>query len=441
MKTTEHDFLREDPESFPPEDQELLHLPCILLASSLPLPGALESMIKEAGYHLEREPDGALVVSTIKARQPGLILMHTDLSGSDCYELCQRLQCDTDTDVIPIIFIRETHDSEALIQGLQRGAYDFFSLSSDPRELMARIESAFRFRQLLGQSDALAGQLREMNTELYERNLQVEKELYVTRQLQQSFLPKAIEEPATAQPGSGEMSGSGFSRCHYRNDRIRISGVYLPCDALGGDLYDIIQLGEDTVGVTIADVSGHGVPAAFVTAIFKAAFYRITLTHEKAGDVLFHMNNELYQIVKTGEYVTSLFLRLMDDGKLLEYSGAGHPYPILYHAKEKRLERLQENGTPLVWVKDMEYPTAQVPLQPGDRVLLFTDGISEIKNDRRELFGEEALEALFERLIEEHPDAILDKMIEVLSDFTQGHPLDDDMSLVLIEALPAGETT
>lgn len=118
MKTTEHDFLREDPESLPTQGQEISELlpdsqpdlPCILLASSSPLPGTLESMIKEAGYHLEREADGAAVVATIKARQPGLILIHTDLSGSDSYALCQRLQCDTETDVIPIIFISETHE-------------------------------------------------------------------------------------------------------------------------------------------------------------------------------------------------------------------------------------------------------------------------------------------------------------------------------------------
>lgn len=447
MTTTEHSLLEDNLDSYDETGgMYAMNLPCVLLVDNDTLPQDCHKALKDEGYQLrtmECSDCDEQFLEKVKDIKPALILLSAHLSDVDSFSLCQRLKCDQATDTIPVIFIGQTADTQLLVKSLDHGGSDFFPVQSPVTELMARVQSALRTKHLLNQSDALASQLREMNTELYERNLQVEKELHVTRQLQQSLLPKVLPDapkPASAEssstPSEEGMGDISFAKCHYRDEKIRISGVYLPCDALGGDLYDIIRFNEDSLGVTIADVSGHGVPAAFVTAIYKAAFYRATLTYESAGDVMFHLNNELYHIVKTGEYVTSLYCRLLEGGKVMEYSGAGHPYPLFYHAADQSLERLKENGTPLVWVKDMEYPNVQVSLEPGDRILLFTDGISEIKNAQREMFGEEALEALFMSLIQEHPDRILDKLIEALSNFTQGHPLDDDMSLVLIEVLP-----
>jgi sigma-B regulation protein RsbU (phosphoserine phosphatase) len=119
----------------------------------------------------------------------------------------------------------------------------------------------------------------------------------------------------------------------------------------------------------------------------------------------------------------------------LEYSGAGHPYPMHFKGKDGALNRLQENGTPLAWIKDMEYPLGNVPLEKGDKLFIFTDGISEIKNPHGEFLGEEALEEMFLALTNSGSERILDEMLIQLSEYTQGHPLEDDMSLVLIEML------
>jgi sigma-B regulation protein RsbU (phosphoserine phosphatase) len=259
----------------------------------------------------------------------------------------------------------------------------------------------------------------------------------VTRQLQQSLLPPFLQEECTQEP-TAEGVPANFAKCHYKDDHLRISGVYLPCDALGGDIYDVIKFPNGTVGVAVADVSGHGVPAGFITAIFKSSFYRITHNHHLPNDILFHLNNELADIIKTGEYVTAIYSRIRSDeqgaGKLvLDYSGAGHPYPYYYKASTGEMLRLQENGTPLVWIKNMQYPIGSITLEPGDKVLLFTDGLTEMRNTQGELYGEEALEALFLKLVREQSPHIPDAIIQHMSDYTEGHPLEDDLSLVLIE--------
>jgi len=306
----------------------------------------------------------------------------------------------------------------------------------------------------LTQSKILEEQLTSLNTQLYDRNNQVEKELYVARQLQQSLLPPFVADSQEQdQAAIAADAMQAFEHCHYRNDYLRITGVYLPCDSLGGDLYDVLPFPDGSVGVAVADVSGHGVPAGFITAIFKAAFYRMTHTYDAPWDIIYHLNNELMDIIKTGDYITGLYTRLtpelshLRDENIhprfkLDYAGAGHPYPYVYRGKdfsalhnipEGSIQRLEENGMPMVWVKGADYPAGSTQLYPGDVVLLFTDGVSEMKNAHDAMFGEDALGKLLGKLMRERPFRRLDAIISTLSDFTEGHPLDDDLSIVLIE--------
>jgi phosphoserine phosphatase RsbU/P len=279
------------------------------------------------------------------------------------------------------------------------------------------------------QLQQLNEELMTLNQQLYKRNSQIEQELYVTRQLQQSLLPSYLKVPGY----------DGLAKCHVLSDTIRITGIYLPCDSVGGDLYDVAAFNRESqsfTGIALADVSGHGVPASFITAIFKASLYRATNIHEHPGDVLFHVNNELMDMVTTGDYVTALYCRLLDEGKTFEYAGAGHPYPALYRHESKQVEMLKENGTPLVWMKDMEYTTGKVTLNPGDKVLTYTDGVTEMQNCHDELFGEDRLRELFLAVLASQEDIpVLDLLLQGLSDFTQGEPLHDDLSMVLVEHL------
>lgn len=308
-------------------------------------------------------------------------------------------------------------------------------LDNAPR-FMHRLQRFFHHRQQLAQTHETNQQLLEINGELYDRNLAIENELYNARQLQQSLLPLALPEDSVL-PGSA--TGPCFNRRHFESSRVRVSGLYLPCDSLGGDLYDVIPLPDGVLGLTIADVSGHGVPAGFVTALYKSSLYRMTHAHQLPHDILYHLNNEMSELVKTGDYITGLYCRLIEDSTRLQFSGAGHPYPLIFRAATQTIERLEENGPPLIWMPEMEYQMLEVPVFPGDKMLLFTDGVSEMQNLTDELFGEERLEALFRDLAmaDRSPGepAILDQLLQRLSDFTEGASLKDDLSMVLVELL------
>ncbi|MEB3206986.1 MAG: PP2C family protein-serine/threonine phosphatase, partial [Vampirovibrionales bacterium] len=232
-----------------------------------------------------------------------------------------------------------------------------------------------------------------------------------------------------------------LSKCHYNSSQLRVTGVYLPCDALGGDIYDVIQFPDGSMDVSVADVSGHGVPASFITAIYKATCYRATHTYQQPGDILQAVNQELCQLIKTGHYVTTVYCKLRPIENtpqvLLHYSGAGHPYPLLFEAQTKQIKRLNENGLPLAWLSDGQYATRSLMLNPGDKLLLFTDGVTELKSFLDELYGEPRLEALFTSLCQEDSSdqPLLDALVNALSEFADGALLPDDMSLLLVEMI------
>lgn len=419
----------------PPEERS--NSGCLRLASLWP-------RLAEQGYDMREESAPGMentVLETILNHQPDLVL----LEARGGLSMCERLKAHADTESIPVILLDTgesagNEDGDALPAAFRCGVADvILPARMTDAEILARIKAAIRNQRTAAQAVALARQLDRMNAELYERNLQVEKELYVARQLQQSllppFLPEKPSETSAHDPALTDTVQAKLTKCHYQDERLRISGVYLPCDALGGDLYDVIPFPDGTVGISIADVSGHGVPAGFITAIYKSSFYRISYAHGAPDQLLFHLNNELADLVKTGDYITAFYARLQQDaeGVTLQYSGAGHPYPIYYRTRDTSLERLRENGTPLVWLRNMTYPLGGLRLQPGDKVLLFTDGLTEMRNAQGELYGEERLEHIFPELIRQHPNHLLDALVRHLSDFTDGHPLEDDLSIVLVE--------
>jgi phosphoserine phosphatase RsbU/P len=400
----------------------------------------------QLGVQLEAEgfcvdhPRGedAAWLEDIKTVQPDVILLEImEASYVTRYQICHQLRQDGQTENIPVLLLGGEHGNGSgnaalhyLLEGLHVGANDYLQAPYEIAELVGKINAALRLKASLEKAQVLAEQLNSVNEELYQRNIQVEKELHIARQLQQSLLPAAL-------PVEDENSELGpmFTKIHYQDEKIRISGIYLPCDALGGDLYDVLKFSDNSMGISITDVSGHGVPAGFITAIFKTSLYRVTHENSDPAQVLFHLNNELFDIVKTGDYVTSVYLRIDMETMALECSGAGHPYPFYYQAAEKDVQRLQKNGTPLVWVRDIEYPKDSIRLGPGDKVFLFTDGVSELRNPAGEMYGEDRIKTVMLEAIAQEAPYFTDVLIGDLSDFTEGAPLEDDISMVLIEAL------
>ncbi len=259
--------------------------------------------------------------------------------------------------------------------------------------------------------------LRTISAELGRAYAQIDEELKMVALLQRKLLPQPSQE---------------FSNCVIRS-------YYLPNGRTGGDYYDYIPSSDKKkLHVLIADVSGHGTPAAFIMGITRSIAHSMIPNMDSPVTVLTSLSTVLKDTIRSGEFVTMFLATLDFDANQLTYSVAGHLPPYLYHFTENRMENLDtERGLPLGIKEDPEYQEITVSFQPGDRLLLFTDGIIEAHNDHKESFGENRLEQIIFNNVESSAGDLLDAIMTALEAFVDRpleiEPLEDDVTLVAID--------
>jgi sigma-B regulation protein RsbU (phosphoserine phosphatase) len=200
------------------------------------------------------------------------------------------------------------------------------------------------------------------------RLLSVENELAIAREIQTSILPSCVPEI----------------------DNLSISAAYCPMTAVAGDFYEFIPVDQKRVGILVADVSGHGVPAALIASMIKVAAQSVVPCAYDPGAVLRGLNRVLSGQLH-GQFVSAAYLWLDTENGAASYSAAGHP-PLLRWRHEK-LERIESNGLLFGVMRERDdYPVCTMPIHPGDRFLLYTDGVTEPENAAGDCFGDTRLE-------------------------------------------------
>jgi len=158
--------------------------------------------------------------------------------------------------------------------------------------------------------------------------------------------------------------------------------------AVAGDFYDFLEGGEKRAGLLIADVSGHGIPAALIASMVKMAATAQRGSMDHPAQLLTGMNSALCGNTQ-GQFVTAAYVHLDAEARELRYAAAGHPSMLLL--RDREVVEVAENGLLLAAVKSAVYTERSMALEPGDRLLLYTDGLLEAKDAKGKLFGEDAL--------------------------------------------------
>ncbi len=245
-------------------------------------------------------------------------------------------------------------------------------------------------------------------------NRVLDSELQSIGRIQREFLPREL--PMVA----------GFDWAVY----------YATSTRAGGDYYDFFKLNDKRVGVIIADVAGHGSPAAVVMAMTRLLLHTYPGEAGRPGEVLAHVNRLLMGNLLPGQFVTAFYSVLDPRGRRLLYSNAGHCPPQLYRSARASVERLSTNrGLPLGVSEQGGFEERAVVLERGDVLVFYTDGLREAMNRERELYGEErlrrVLKASASRPAEEIKNAILGDVLT----FCDGAPLRDDLTIVVLKVL------
>jgi len=356
----------------------------------------VNSILKDA-YKIRVATSGAKALELVAATPPpDLILLDVIMPEMDGYEVCTRLKAALETKDIPVVFLTGQTETSDETKGFEVGAVDYIHKPFSPAVVQARVHTHLTLRGIRQQLAHQLGCLKE--------------ELETARKIQLSILPHEL--PII--------------------DSIQLAARYVPMTEVAGDFYDFIVIDEKHLGILVADVSGHGMPAALIASMLKIALAAQAGCATDPAKVLTGLNQSLCGKFHD-HYVTAAYVYLDMEKRTLRYGGAGHPPIVICDGSTGAAKEILENGFFLSWMPDATYSSVEVPLGDGDWILIYTDGISETISRGEEEFGLVRLKKFVEANSflqpEEFATALLQE-IQRWSGRAQEEEPDDDITLV-----------
>lgn len=244
--------------------------------------------------------------------------------------------------------------------------------------------------------------------------LAIRNELEIAREIQAALLPQLAEA----------LAG------------VEIHARYSPAGSVAGDFYDVLSDGQG-LGVLIADVSGHGVPAALSASMLKVALRAQTQHRTNPAEVLAGLNRTLCGTLRD-QFITAAYVYFDPAGQKLHYAGAGHPPILLWRAADGRVDSLEENGLFLGPFREAKYTAVSSPFEPGDRCLLYTDGLAEAENSKGEEFGSARLKVFLEKSGKMDVNSACTALLDRVTEWSGGALANqqDDITVVVVECKP-----
>jgi sigma-B regulation protein RsbU (phosphoserine phosphatase) len=237
----------------------------------------------------------------------------------------------------------------------------------------------------------------------------IERELATARGIQQSILPR----------GTPAVRG------------LAIAARYVPVASVAGDFYEFLDTGDEGVGVVVADVSGHGIPAALIASMVKVAVAAEAQHARDPGRLLAGVNTAFCGMFR-GEFVTAACLHVDARTGRVVYANAGHPPLLVWRRDERRVEVVREHGPLLGHLRGASFPSVELALGRGDRLLIYTDGVIEAMSPEGECFDEERIRALAGEAHALGASPFADRCVASLQHWTGGG-LTDDVTLIVID--------
>ena len=372
----------------------------------------LTAILKREGISFAEARDGAEALVAAAREKPDLVLLDVMMPEMDGYEVCRRLKGDPATADVPVIFLSALSDAPDRLKGLEAGAEDYVGKPFNPGEVLARVKTQLRLREM-------AESLRKMNRDLLDWQARLREDLRAAGEVQRMLLPAASprEIGATA------------------------AWLFEPSVDVGGDILNIFPIGTSHVGLYVLDVSGHGVSAALVSASVAQALtpqFDIVAHHGPSGleavapSLVMDELEKRYPLELFDKYFTLAYLLLDRATGELRYSFAGHPPGILLRSSGVA-EMLHEGGGFVGLGLGIPFEEGRTLLLPEDRLFLYSDGVTEHEDGARGLFGLERLCDLVVSCRSLPLGQVCDRVRAALGEFGKGEAFRDDVSFLAVE--------
>ncbi len=358
----------------------------------------LAAALKSAGFTALQASDGADALAAIGSTPPDIVLLDLEMPGLDGTETCERIRSHEDPRVreLPVVMLTAHDSEEEEVRCLEAGANDFLAKPVGRAALTARIQTQLRMT-------SLSTELRAQNEELARWRATHEADLETAKTTQSAIIP------------SRPLVIPGW----------KIETQFTPVIQVGGDVYGWRVLKDGSCVIWLADATGHGAAAALFTTLTALLFQQTTFQANSPSEVLREVNTEFIGVFRGRSFMSACCLFLHPDGAAI-FSSAGHP-PLLVRRRGGKVEPVEPATTMLGITRELQPVDSNLTLQPGDGMLLYTDGLYSLRNPAGEMLNWTAVRDAFAKKPGRGVNEI-DSIIEKLKRNSNGEPFDDDLT-------------
>jgi len=372
---------------------------------------ALRLLLKGHGYSIETVNSPADLLSSLARQQFDILLMDLNYardttSGREGLDVLSRLR--EMEDAPPVVAMTGWATVGLAVEAMQFGVSDFVEKPWTNTRLLEILQKQIGLGRKRRELRAREAAEKKAQQEAFLHQQEQEREIAEAKAIQEKLLPREIPQ----MPG------------------YEIASAWQSARLVGGDYFDILPLDEKTLGFCIADVAGKGMPAALLMSNLQAAVRGLASLSVTPDLLCRRLNSIVYRNTESDRFITFFYAQLDGPARRLAYVNAGHNAPFVLRADGSH-DRLRDGGAVLGVFASPDYELGSAQLSPGDRVVLFTDGVTEASNPAGEEFGE----ARLLRLLEDHralsADELQAKILAAAGEFSGGRWQDDATLLVL----------
>jgi sigma-B regulation protein RsbU (phosphoserine phosphatase) len=380
----------------------------LLVEDSSTMRRMISTLLQDEGFEVDTAIDGREGLAKAGELRPELILTDYEMPEMDGAALCRALKEEKDLRTTPVLMLTTLGEVDHRVQGLDSGADDYIQKPKNPgeiRELFARIRAHLRTADL-------QRELAERNAALEAAQKKLNFELDLARKVQHGLMPHPPQPRGV----------------------LRVAVRYTPANQLGGDVYDFYRLENVRQGILVADVSGHGVNSAMLSGVVKALAVNLSIAVLEPGELLAGLDVAGEQFFPEGYFCTGFYVIADEETGLIRYAGVGHPPAIVVGPYGTRT--LSSNPGMLgIGMVDGTAGGAD-RLEPGESLIVYTDGLPDAMDGSDTVFGEERLKTVLQSAYTAEPTAILDEVERAVAQHVAPGQAADDITIVILQYPP-----
>jgi len=349
--------------------------------------------LERRGFLVSAATSGAEGLAIAETITPDAFVVDYRMPGMDGFEVTRRIKADPVLRTIPVLLLTGADSAQFVVDGLGSGADEFVTKGSDLEILLARLRALLRVK-------AYQDQLRKLNE-------QITRDLQIARRVQEALVPERV----------------------FRTSRLEIRSAYIPSETLSGDFYDYFMQ-DDLLYLFVADVSGHGLPAAILVSLLKSYIHTEADAAMPLSRFMSRLNDFLFSVSLPTQFATAQLFRVGPDGNL-HYANAAHPPFLLFRHKTRCATLLEEPSHLLGAMPQMVFEERCTTVAPGDTLFVYTDGLTDRRTAAGEFYSIDRIAALLEASPDAELSALYDSIYADVAGFPSTDEFKDDIAFVV----------